>query len=77
MPFAESDPGGPAGEVVGDHLYGEPGGVGSELARRQVIESQPVLQVPDRVLDLGMATMVGLKLQGLAVAVGDEGVVVV
>src|SRR5450759_1239861 len=37
----------------------------------------PYFQVPDRVLDLGMAAMVGLELEHRADPVGDEGVVVV
>ncbi len=36
-----------------------------------------VLEVTDGGLDLGVATMVGLKLQGAAGPVGDERVVVV
>jgi hypothetical protein len=42
-----------------------------------VVQADPVLEVADRVLDLGVATMVGLELEGLAVAVGDERVIVV
>ena len=49
----------------------------ANLPRRQVVEAHPVFEVPDGVLDLGMAAVVGLELQGLAGAVGDEGVVVV
>jgi len=37
----------------------------------------PYFQVADRVLDLGVTAVIGLEDQGLAVAVGDEGVVVV
>ena len=62
---------------MGHHLHREPGGVGGELARGQVIESHPVLEIPDRVLDLGMAPMVGFEFESLAITVGDEGVVVV
>ena len=40
-----------------------------------MIEPNPVLKVPDRVLDLGMAAMVGLEVEQRAVAVGDEGVI--
>ena len=36
-----------------------------------------VLQVADGILDLGVAAMVGLEVQGVAVSIGDEGVVAV
>ena len=62
---------------MSDHLDREPGGVGGEAARREVIEPHPVLEIADGVLDLGMAAMVGLEFESLAIAVGDEGVVVV
>ena len=39
-----------------------------ELPGLQVIEPDAVLQVPDRVLDLGVAAVVGIKDQGLALA---------
>ena len=42
-----------------------------------MVEAHPVLEVADRVLDLGVAAVVGLEREGLAVAVGDEGVLVV
>ena len=32
---------------------------------------------PDGVLDLGVAAMVGLEIQSVALAVGDEGVIAV
>jgi hypothetical protein len=41
-----------------------------------VVEPQPVLEVPDGVLDLGVAAVVGLEDERLALAVGDERVVV-
>jgi len=53
------------------------GAVGREPARRQVVEGHPVLEVADRVLDLGVAAMIGLEHEGLTIAVGDEGVIVV
>ncbi len=73
--LAEPEPRRPASEIVGDHLDREPGAVGGEAAGRQVIEPHAVLQVADRVLDLGVAAMVGLQFERLPVAVGDEGVV--
>ena len=42
-----------------------------------MVEADAVLQVSDDVLDDGMAAVVGLEVQGPAVAVGDEGVIVV
>ena len=49
----------------------------ANLPDRQVLEPDPLLEVPEGVLDLVMAAMVGLELEGLAVPVGEEGVVVV
>ena len=37
----------------------------------------PVLEVSDGILYLGVAAMVGLQFQGIAVPVGDEAVIVV
>ena len=37
-----------------------------------MVETHTVLEVADGVLYLGVATMVGLQFQGLAVPVGDE-----
>ncbi len=61
--------------IVGDDLDREPGAVGREPPRRQVVEAHPVFQVPDRVLDLGVPAVVGLELEQVARQVGDEGVV--
>jgi hypothetical protein len=41
-----------------------------------MLKAQAVLEVADRGFDLGVAAVVGLQLQGGAVAVGDEPVVV-
>ena len=57
-PLGQPDPGRPASKVVGDHLDREPGAIGGEATRGQVIEPDAVLEVTDRVLDLGVATMV-------------------
>ncbi len=70
----ESDAGGPAGEIMRQHLDGQPGAVGGEAARGEMVETHAVLQVPDGVFDLGMAAVAGLQFQGVAVVVGDEGV---
>ena len=51
--------------------------IGGEAARWQVVEPHAVLQVADGVLDLGVAAMVGLQFQGIAVPVGDATVVAV
>ena len=75
--LTETDARRPAGQVVGNHLDGQPGGVGGEAARGEMVETHAVLQVPDGVLDLGVAAVVGLQIQGVAVAVGDEGVIAV
>ena len=61
--FTEPDTADPAGEVVGDDVEGEPGGVGAETTRRKVVESDAVFQVADGVFDLGVAAMVGLELE--------------
>ena len=42
-----------------------------------MIEPDAVLEIADRVLDLGMAPMIGLEFEGLAVTVGYEGMEVV
>src|SRR5437016_7037134 len=73
--LAKADASHPAGQVVGDYVEQEPGGVGAELAARQVVEADPVLEVADGVLDLGVAAVVGLQRKRVTVLVGDEGVV--
>ena len=40
-----------------------------------MIESHAVLEVSDGILDLGVAAMVSLQFQGIAVPVGDEAVI--
>ena len=42
-----------------------------------MIEPDAVLQVADGVLDLGVAAVVGLQVQGISVPVGDESVIAV
>ena len=51
--------------------------IGGETARWQVVEPDAVLQVADGVLDLGVAAVVGLESQGVALPSGDEGVIAV
>ena len=60
--LAQTDARRPAGQVVGDHLHGQPGAVGGEAARGEMVEPHAVLEVSDGVLDLGVAPMVGLQL---------------
>jgi len=40
-----------------------------------VIETDPVFEVSDRVLDISVTTVVSLQLEHLALAIGDKGVV--
>ena len=42
-----------------------------------MVEPHAVFQVADGVLDLGVAAMVGLQIQGVPVSVGDESVIAV
>ena len=42
-----------------------------------MVEPHAVLEVSDGVLDLGVAAMVGLEVQGVAVPVRDAGVIAV
>ena len=67
----------PAGEVMRQHLDGQPGGVGGEAPRGEMIESHALLEVSDGILDLGVAAMVGLQFQGIPSPVGDEAVIAV
>ena len=62
---------------MGYHLDGQPGGVGGEAARGEMVEADAVLQVSDGILNLGVAAMVGLQFQGFPVPVGDEAVIAV
>ena len=75
--LAQTDARCPASEVVGRHLDRQPGGVGGQAARGEMVESDAVLEVSDGVLDLGVAAMVGLQFQGCPVPVGDEAVIAV
>ena len=51
--------------------------IGGEATRGEMVEPDTVLQVADGVLDLGVAAMVGLEVQGISVPVGDESVIAV
>ena len=56
--LAQTDARRPAGDVVGHHLYRQPGGVGGEAARGEMVQPDAVLEVSDGILDLGVAAMV-------------------
>ena len=75
--LTQADPRRPAGQVVGHHLYRQPSAVGGETAGRHVVQPDAVLEVAYRVLNLGVAAMIGLQFQGLSVPVGDEAVIAV
>ena len=75
--LCQSDARCPAGQVVGHHLDGQPGGVGGEAARGEMVKAGTVLQVPDGVLDLGVAAMAGLQFQDVSLPAGDAGVIAV
>ena len=76
-PFTQAAPRRPAGQVVGHHLYRQPGAVGGEAAGRHVVQPDAVLEVAYRILDLGVAAMVGLQFEHLPIAIGDEAVIAV
>ena len=42
-----------------------------------MVEPNAVLEIADGILDLGVAAMVGLRFQGVALSIGDEGVIAV
>ena len=75
--IARTDARCPAGHVLRHHLNRQPGGFGSGVARGEMVEPRAVLEVSDDVLDLGVAAMVGLEVQGVAVPVRDAGVIAV
>ena len=64
-PFAQADAGCPTGQVVRHHLHRQPGTVGGEAPRGEMVQSDAVLQVAYRILDLGVAAMAGLQFEGL------------
>ena len=62
---------------VRHHLYRQPGAVGGEAARGEMVQPHAVLEVAYRILDLGVTEMIGLQFQRLPVPVGDEAVIAV
>ena len=75
--LTQADAGCPTGEVMRHHLGGQPGAVGGEAPRGEMVQPDAVLQVSDGILDLGVAAMIGLQFQGFPVPVGDEAVIAV
>ena len=57
-PLSQTDPRRPAGQVVGHRLDGQPGAVGGEAARGEMVQPDAVLEVAYGILDLGVAAMV-------------------
>ena len=76
-PFAQTDAGCPAGQVVRHRLDGQPGAVGREAPRGEMVQPDAVLEVSNGILDLGVAAMVSLQFEQLPVPVGDEAVIAV
>ena len=68
--LAQTDVRCPAGQVVGHHLDGQPGSVGGEASRGEMVQPDAVFEVAYRVFDLGVAAVVRLQFQGVAFPVG-------
>ena len=62
-PLSQTDPRRPAGQVVGHRLDGQPGAVGGEAARGEMVQPDAVLEVTYGILDLGVAAMVSLPVR--------------
>ena len=75
--LAPTDTRRPTSQVVGEHLDGQPGAVGWEAARGEMVQPHAVLEVANGILDLGVAAMVGLQCQGFPLPVGDAAVIAV
>ena len=75
--LSQSDAPGPAGQIVGHDLYRQPGSIGREAPRGEMIEPHAVLEIADGILDLGVAAVVGLQFEGVPIPVGDEAVIAV
>ena len=75
--LAQTDARRPARQVVSNRLDRQPSAVGGETAGREMVETHAVLEVANGILDLGVAAMVCLEIQGVAIPVGDEGVIAV
>ena len=55
----------PTGQVMRHHLHRQPGAVGGEEPRGEMVQPDAVLQVSDGILDLGVAAMISLQFEGL------------
>ena len=64
--------GGPADEVVGQSGTDQPGGIGAEVARRDVLHARPLLQILDGQLHGGVGAVEGVDLCGGASLIGQE-----
>ena len=53
--LTQADAGCPAGQVVRHHLYRQPGAVGGEAARGEMVQPHAVLEVAYCILDLGVS----------------------
>ena len=76
-PLSQTEPRRPTGQVVRHRLDGQPGGVGGEAPRGEMVQPDAVLEVAYRILDLGVAAMVSFQFEQLPVPVGDEAVIAV
>ena len=64
--LTQADAGCPAGQVVRHHLYRQPGAVGGEEARGEMVQPHAVLEVAYRILDLGVTAMIGLPVPSVS-----------
>ena len=63
--LSQGDALGPAGQIVGHDLHRQPGFIGGKAPRGEMVQAYAVLEVPDGVLDLGVAAVAGLQFQGI------------
>ena len=75
--LTQADAGCPASQVMRHHLDRQPGAVGGEAPRGHVVQPDAVLEVAYRILDLGVAAMIGLQFEHLPIPVGNEAVIAV
>ena len=52
--FTQTEPGRPAGQVVRHHLDGQPGAVGGETPRGEMVQPHAVLEVADRTCSISL-----------------------
>ena len=71
--LTQTDAGCPASQVMRHHLNRQP----RQNGRTACGSARAVLEVAYGVLDLGVAAVIGLQLQGFSVPVGDEAVIAV